>query len=52
MANLLLQENCTVTIMHSRTRDLIAECRQADIVGILRLSQTQADASAHKFQIE
>jgi methylenetetrahydrofolate dehydrogenase (NADP+)/methenyltetrahydrofolate cyclohydrolase len=32
MANLLLQENCTVTIVHSRTRDLIAECRQADIL--------------------
>ena len=32
MAALLLQENCTVTIAHSRTRDLAAECRQADIL--------------------
>lgn len=32
MANLLLQENCTVTIVHSRTRDLNTECRQADIL--------------------
>ena len=32
MAALLLQENCTVTIAHSRTRDLPAVCREADIV--------------------
>jgi len=32
MAALLLKENCTVTIAHSRTRDLAAECRAADIV--------------------
>ncbi len=32
MAQLLLQESCTVTIAHSRTRDLPAECRRADIV--------------------
>ncbi|MYG10170.1 MAG: bifunctional methylenetetrahydrofolate dehydrogenase/methenyltetrahydrofolate cyclohydrolase FolD [Rhodobacteraceae bacterium] len=32
MANLLLQENCTVTIAHSRTRDLSAVCREADIL--------------------
>lgn len=32
MAALLLQENCTVTIAHSRTKDLPAECRRADIV--------------------
>jgi methylenetetrahydrofolate dehydrogenase (NADP+)/methenyltetrahydrofolate cyclohydrolase len=32
MAALLLQESCTVTIAHSRTKDLQAECRQADIV--------------------
>jgi len=32
MAALLLKENCTVTIAHSRTRDLPAECRQADIL--------------------
>lgn len=32
MANLLLQENCTVTIAHSRTVDLPSVCRQADIL--------------------
>ncbi|HEY4360720.1 MAG TPA: bifunctional methylenetetrahydrofolate dehydrogenase/methenyltetrahydrofolate cyclohydrolase FolD [Bryobacteraceae bacterium] len=32
MALLLLQENCTVTICHSRTADLAAECRRADIL--------------------
>lgn len=32
VAHLLLAENCTVTIAHSRTRDLAAICRRADIV--------------------
>ena len=32
MAMLLLAENCTVTIAHSRTRDLPALVRTADIV--------------------
>ncbi len=32
MAQLLLQENCTVTIAHSRTRDLPDVVRRADIV--------------------
>jgi len=32
MAQLLLGENCTVTIAHSRTRDLPALCRTADIL--------------------
>jgi len=32
MAALLLKEHCTVTIAHSRTRDLAGECRRADIV--------------------
>ncbi|WP_068545375.1 bifunctional methylenetetrahydrofolate dehydrogenase/methenyltetrahydrofolate cyclohydrolase FolD [Thalassotalea crassostreae] len=32
VALLLLQENCTVTIAHSRTQDLGAVCRQADII--------------------
>ena len=32
MAQLLLAENCTVTIAHSRTRDLAAVCRAADIL--------------------
>ncbi|HXH03133.1 MAG TPA: bifunctional methylenetetrahydrofolate dehydrogenase/methenyltetrahydrofolate cyclohydrolase FolD [Candidatus Competibacteraceae bacterium] len=32
MATLLLAENCTVTIAHSRTRNLAEICRQADIL--------------------
>ena len=32
MAQLLLRENCTVTMAHSRTKDLPAVVRQADIV--------------------
>lgn len=32
MAGLLLRENCTVTICHSRTADLAAVTRQADIL--------------------
>ena len=32
MAQLLLRENCTVTVAHSRTRDLAGVVRQADIV--------------------
>ncbi|RZJ97049.1 MAG: bifunctional methylenetetrahydrofolate dehydrogenase/methenyltetrahydrofolate cyclohydrolase FolD, partial [Brevundimonas sp.] len=32
MAQLLLSESCTVTIAHSRTKDLPALCRAADIV--------------------
>jgi len=32
MAQLLLAENCTVTIAHSRSRDLPALCREADIL--------------------
>ena len=32
MTQLLLKENCTVTITHSRTKDLKAECLQADII--------------------
>ncbi len=32
MAALLLAHNCTVTICHSRTRDLPGICRQADIL--------------------
>ena len=41
MAQLLLQEDCTVTITHSKTKDLKAECLAADIVvaavGIIEL---------------
>ena len=32
MAMLLVKENCTVTVAHSRTRDLPAEVRQADVL--------------------
>jgi len=32
MAQLLLKENCTVTITHSKTKDLKAECLEADII--------------------
>jgi methylenetetrahydrofolate dehydrogenase (NADP+)/methenyltetrahydrofolate cyclohydrolase len=32
MAQLLLAENCTVTVAHSRSRDLPALCRSADIL--------------------
>ena len=32
MASLLLKENCTVTIAHSRTTDLTKRCREADIL--------------------
>ncbi len=32
MAQLLLAQNCTVTVAHSRTRDLAWECRNADIL--------------------
>ena len=43
VAQLLLNENCTVTIAHSRTKDLAAECRRADIliaaVGIAEMVQ-------------
>ena len=32
MAALLLRENCTVTVAHSRTRNIEALCREADIL--------------------
>ena len=32
MAQLLLAEHCTVTVAHSRTRDLAGVCRRADIL--------------------
>jgi|TARA_B110000902_G_scaffold260504_1_gene333571 methylenetetrahydrofolate dehydrogenase (NADP+)/methenyltetrahydrofolate cyclohydrolase len=32
MAQLLLKENCTVTVVHSKTKDLKAECLKADIL--------------------
>ncbi len=32
MAQLLLKENCTVTIVHSKTKNLKTECQRADIL--------------------
>ncbi len=32
VAHLLLEENCTVTVAHSRTRDVAEVCRRADIL--------------------
>jgi methylenetetrahydrofolate dehydrogenase (NADP+)/methenyltetrahydrofolate cyclohydrolase len=32
MAQLLLKENCTVTVVHSKTKDLKTECQKADIL--------------------
>jgi methylenetetrahydrofolate dehydrogenase (NADP+)/methenyltetrahydrofolate cyclohydrolase len=32
MAGLLLRENCTVTVAHSKSRDLAAICREADLL--------------------
>ena len=32
MAQLLLKENCTVTIVHSKTKNIKEECRKADIL--------------------
>jgi methylenetetrahydrofolate dehydrogenase (NADP+)/methenyltetrahydrofolate cyclohydrolase len=32
LAFLLLEENCTVTLCHSRTRDLAGTCRRADVL--------------------
>jgi methylenetetrahydrofolate dehydrogenase (NADP+)/methenyltetrahydrofolate cyclohydrolase len=45
MAQLLLKENCTVTIAHSRTRDLPAVVRRADIVvaAVGRAEMVKAD---------
>ena len=31
MTQLLLKENCTVTITHSKTKDLKSECQKGDI---------------------
>lgn len=45
MGQLLLRENCTVTIAHSRTRDLAAVCRRADILvaAVGRAEMVEAD---------
>ena len=32
MAQLLLKEDCTVSIVHSKTKDLKLECQRADIL--------------------
>jgi len=32
MAQLLLNQGCTVTVCHSKTKDVAAECRRADII--------------------
>ena len=32
MAQLLIKESCTVTVAHSKTKDLAGECRRADIL--------------------
>ena len=32
IAQLLLKEDCTVSIVHSRTKDLKSECQKADIL--------------------
>lgn len=46
MAQLLLQRHATVTVCHSRTRDLTAVCRQADVLvaaaGVPRLIGQEA----------
>lgn len=45
MAQLLLQENCTVTIAHSRTKNLAEVCRRADILvaAVGRAEMVQGD---------
>ncbi|HXJ02176.1 MAG TPA: bifunctional methylenetetrahydrofolate dehydrogenase/methenyltetrahydrofolate cyclohydrolase FolD [Micropepsaceae bacterium] len=45
MAQLLLQENCTVTVAHSKTHDLPVLCRRADIlvVAIGRAEMVRGD---------
>ena len=40
VAQLLLRADCTVTITHSRTRDLPAVCRQADIL-VVAIGRTE-----------
>ena len=45
MAQLLLQQDCTVTIAHSRTRDLPALCGEAEIL-VAAIGRAQAIAGA------
>ncbi|MFN6979253.1 MAG: bifunctional methylenetetrahydrofolate dehydrogenase/methenyltetrahydrofolate cyclohydrolase, partial [Gemmobacter sp.] len=46
MAQLLLGESCTVTIAHSRTRDLAETCRRADIL-IAAVGRAEMIGPAH-----
>jgi methylenetetrahydrofolate dehydrogenase (NADP+)/methenyltetrahydrofolate cyclohydrolase len=46
LAQLLLREHCTVTIAHSRTRDLPGLCRQADLL-VAAIGQPRALGAAH-----
>ena len=45
VASLLLAANATVTICHSRTRDLAAVCRRADVL-VAAVGQAAADHAA------
>lgn len=46
LAQLLLREHCTVTVAHSRTRDLPGLCRQADLL-IAAIGQPRALGAEH-----
>ena len=46
LAQLLLAENCTVTIAHSRTRDLPAVCRLADVL-VAAIGRPRALSAGH-----
>ena len=46
LAQLLLAENCTVTIAHSRTRDLERVCREADLL-VAAIGKPHALGAAH-----
>ena len=48
MAQLLLGDSCTVTIAHSRTKDLPAVVRGADIVCLLYTSPSPRDLSTSR----
>jgi methylenetetrahydrofolate dehydrogenase (NADP+)/methenyltetrahydrofolate cyclohydrolase len=50
VAQLLLRADCTVTITHSRTRDLPGLCRQADVlvVAIGRTESTSASTASRR----
>ena len=46
LAQLLLRENCTVTVAHSRSRELPALCRQADLL-IAAIGRAKFLGAAH-----